>query len=125
MDSKSRAQFSCLKVVNVLLTILIDKMLQIYFGRISEEMKFAGQTFALEELLKMNITLGWKLEKVSLAWWVTCGHLWALSTCVFVLFVHRSMHADEKYSSYPSRLNHLFTATASIFGSKKKRIFCF
>ena len=68
----------------------------------------------------MNVTLGWKLEKVSLAWWVTCGHLWALSTCVFVLFVHRSMHADEKYSSYPSRLNYLFTTTASIFGSKKK-----
>ena len=49
MDSKSRAQVSCLKVVNVLLTILIDKMLQIYFGRISDEMKFAGRAFALEE----------------------------------------------------------------------------
>ena len=45
------------------------------------------------------------LEKVSLGWWVTCGHLWAMSTCVFVLFVHRSMHADEKCSRYPSRLN--------------------
>ena len=49
MDSKSRVQVSSLKVVNVLLTILIDKMLQIYFGRISDEMKFAVQAFALEE----------------------------------------------------------------------------
>ena len=49
MDSKSRAQVSCLKVVNVLLTILIDKMLQTYFGRIYDEMKFVGQAFALEE----------------------------------------------------------------------------
>ena len=49
MDSKSRAQVSCLIVVSDLLTILIDKILQIYFGRISDEMKFAGRAFALEE----------------------------------------------------------------------------
>ena len=49
VDSKSRVQGSSLKVVNVLLTILIDKILQTYFGRISDEINFAGQAFALEE----------------------------------------------------------------------------